>query len=131
MAAATNTITTPRKRFRARIISRKRWDGRPSTIRPTADSSARSENGWTIGRSCARSAVKPGDDNCYVARHSPLSLFPRLDEIQNLVGQAGVRGIDRIRLRHVAVLRQQDAADAAMLAFAEAVFQKIELLVGP
>ena len=51
-AQATNTITTRRKDFPARTISRKRWGARRSTIRPSAASSARSGSGSTIGPSC-------------------------------------------------------------------------------
>src|SRR5450759_4384641 len=54
-------------------------------------------------------------------------LFPGPDEVEYLVAQPRVGGVDRIHLRHVAVLRQHEAADAAMVTFAEAVLQKIEL----
>jgi hypothetical protein len=54
-------------------------------------------------------------------------LFPGLDEFQNLVGQAGIGGVDRIRFRHVAVLRQHERARAAMGALAGGVLQKVEL----
>src|SRR6185437_16766294 len=55
MAPAMNMITTRRTRFPARTIFRKRWGGRPFTIRPSAASSAKSASGWIIGPSCARS----------------------------------------------------------------------------
>ena len=51
--AATNTTTTRRTPSPGRITSRKRWAGRPFTIRPTAASSAKSASGWITGRSCA------------------------------------------------------------------------------
>src|SRR5262244_3620629 len=52
MARATTTITTCPRRFPGRTISPNSWDGRSSTIRPSAASSARSKSGWNIGRSC-------------------------------------------------------------------------------
>ena len=47
-----------------------------------------------------------------------MRLFPRLDEIQNLVGEAAIRGVDRIHFRHVTVLRQHQRmrASARLLA---------------
>src|SRR5258706_14975676 len=100
MAAATNTIMTRRTRSPDKTISRKRSDARPFTIRLTADSSAKFASGLIIGRSCGRSAARPFSK----------PLFTCLDEIKNLVGQAGVGGVDRIHFRHVAVLRQQGTA---------------------
>src|SRR5215813_6166803 len=52
MARATTTITMCPRRFPGRTISPNSWDGRSSTIRPSAASSARSGSGWNIGRSC-------------------------------------------------------------------------------
>src|SRR3954452_15982445 len=49
------TITMRRKRFPAKTTSQRRLGGRSSTIRPTADSSARSGSDWSIGRSCGGS----------------------------------------------------------------------------
>src|SRR6516162_834974 len=52
MAKATTTTTTRPRRFPDRTISPNSWDGRNSTIRPSAASNARSGSGWNIGRSC-------------------------------------------------------------------------------
>src|SRR5262245_21741949 len=52
MARATPTTTTPPTPSPARTTSPKRWGASGSTTRPSAASSARSGNGWTIGRSC-------------------------------------------------------------------------------
>src|SRR5665213_701416 len=58
MAAATSTTTTRRRRFPVRTTFRKRWAARPFTIRPTAASRAKFENGWITGQSCAGSAAR-------------------------------------------------------------------------
>src|SRR5499433_1392048 len=52
MVKATTTTTTRPRRFPGRTISPNSSDGRNSTIRPSAASSARSGNGWNTGRSC-------------------------------------------------------------------------------
>src|SRR5690349_16513069 len=57
--------------FPARIISRKRWDGRPFTIRPNAASSARSGNAWNTGPSCGGSGVEDRINNCWFLRFAP------------------------------------------------------------
>src|SRR5262249_61907359 len=52
MVKATTTTTTRPRRFPGRTISPNSSEGRNSTIRPSAASSARSGNGWNTGRSC-------------------------------------------------------------------------------
>ena len=54
---ATNTITTPRRRSPARIISRNNSAASNSTIRRSAALSARSGSGWNIGPSCGASGA--------------------------------------------------------------------------
>src|SRR5215213_2608624 len=54
MVPATNTTTTRRTPSPGRTTFRKRWGGKPSTIRRTAVSSAKSAGGWITGRSCER-----------------------------------------------------------------------------
>ena len=54
----------PRRRgglLRARTTSRRSSAARPSTIRPSAASSAKSGSGWTTGRSCARTGRATDD----------------------------------------------------------------------
>src|SRR5664279_1027093 len=109
-------ITTCRRPSRARTISRTRWDGRPSTIRRTAASSARSGNGWTTGRSYARSV---GEGS---------RLVSAVHELQNLPRQPVVRRIDGIDLRHVTVLRQNDRTGAAACGLAARLLELIELV---
>src|SRR3981081_1973011 len=121
MEAATNMITTRPKPSPDKIISRTRWDARLSMIRPTADSSARSANGWNTGPSCGRSAAEP----------ISMPLFAGLDEIQNFVGQARIRGVDRIHLRDMTVLRQHDRVGAPSRPFASRLLQEVELLYEP
>src|ERR1700716_1562700 len=121
MAAATNMITTRPKPSPDKTISRKRSNARLFMIRPTADSSARFANGWNTGPSCGRSAAEP----------ISMPLFTDLDEIQNFVGQARIRGVDRIHLRDMTVLRQHDRVGAPARAFADRLFQELELLYEP
>src|ERR1700704_3511509 len=54
-------------------------------------------------------------------------LLPRLHELQNLVGQARIRGIDRIDFRDVAVLRQHVGARASARALAACLLDEFEL----
>src|SRR6266498_4141654 len=54
MVPATNTTTTRRTPSPGRTTFRKRWGGKPSTIRRTAGLNAKSAGGWITGRSCER-----------------------------------------------------------------------------
>src|SRR5262249_37582179 len=51
----------------------------------------------------------------------PLSVL--LHEIQNLVGEPRVRGVDRINLGHVVVPRQHERANASVWTFARRLLQ--------
>ena len=60
----------------ARTISPRRSAARPSTIRPSAASSARSGSGWTIGRSCGRKRADR-ERHCVSATGARASCWPR------------------------------------------------------
>src|SRR5262245_50220375 len=51
-----------------------------------------------------------------------------LDEFEHLAGKLRVRRVDRVDFRHVAVLRQDQRADASAFALAERLRDGLELL---
>src|SRR4051794_27229806 len=118
MAAAMNTITTLRMLSPDRITSRRRSAVRRFTIRPIAASSARFASGWSTGRSCVGSG----------GRTNGQPLLPGLDELQHLVRQTRIGGVDRVDFRHMIVLRQHDSARAPLGCLAGGLFQQLELL---
>src|ERR1041384_238733 len=61
MVRATNTTMTRRTPSPDRTTFRKRWGGKPSTIRPIADLSEKSASGWITGRSCAGNEVSTNE----------------------------------------------------------------------
>src|SRR6516165_4794976 len=106
MAKATTTTTTRPRRFPDRTISPNSWDGRNSTIRPSAASNARSGSGWNIGRSC------DGRDNPAnrAGEKSAIGTSPGIQTINDAVADF----LNETRIVMVSTVAKQERGRAAV-----------------
>src|SRR6516164_2475790 len=106
MAKATTTTTTRPRRFPGRTISPNSWDGRNSTIRPSAASNARSGSGWNTGRSC------DGRDNPAnrAGEKSAIGTSPGIQTINDAVADF----LNETRIVMVSTVAKQERGRAAV-----------------